>query len=209
MRPAEEPAGEGLDERRLAPTWLEQFRSWAAAIEQAGVAEPQAMVLATAATDGQPSARSVLLKGVGEGGFEFFTNLESRKGSELAANPLASLVFPWYELRRQVIVIGAVEPVGEERADEYFATRPHGSKLGALASRQSSVIPSREPLEHELAELERRYPPGSEVPRPAHWSGFRLVPESVEFWQGRRDRLHDRLRYHRTGERWAVERLSP
>ncbi len=204
-----EQAQEGLDEQQLAPTWLEQFRSWAEAIERAAAPEPQAMVLATAAPDGQPSARSVLLKGVDERGFEFFTNVESRKGRELAANPLASLVFPWYALRRQVIVIGAVEPVGAERADAYFASRAYGSQLGALASRQSSVIPSREPLERERAALERRYPPGSGVPRPAYWRGIRLVPDSVEFWQGRRDRLHDRLRYRRSGTGWVLERLSP
>jgi len=152
----------------------------------------------------------VLLKGVDERGFEFFTNLDSRKGRELAANPQASLLFPWYPLRRQVIVTGAVVAVSVERADEYFASRAHRSQLGALASRQSSVIADRGVLERALAELEQRYPPQEPVPRPERWSGFRVEPETVEFWQGRRDRLHDRLRFRRepAGE-WVVERLSP
>lgn len=209
MAAAGEQDEQGLDEAQLASSWLEQFRAWAHAVEQAALPEPHAMVLASAGADGQPSARSVLLKGVDERGFELFTNLESRKGVELAANPRASLLFPWYALRRQVIVIGSVEPVSEQRADEYFASRAHGSRLGALASRQSRVIASRAPLEQARAELQRRYPPGSEVPRPAYWGGLRVVPHSVEFWQGRRDRLHDRLRYRRDGERWIVERLSP
>ncbi|HEY0516553.1 MAG TPA: pyridoxamine 5'-phosphate oxidase [Solirubrobacteraceae bacterium] len=205
----DDPGEHGLEERDLAPSWLEQFEAWWRDVEAAGVPEPQAMVLGTVGADGQPSARSVLLKGVDERGFEFFTNLQSRKGGELAANPRASLVFPWYALRRQVTVAGTVTAVEQQRADEYFASRAYGSKLGALVSRQSSVISSREPLERERAELERRYPPGADVPRPAHWGGFRLVPSEVEFWQGRRDRLHDRLRYRRSGERWVLERLSP
>jgi pyridoxamine 5'-phosphate oxidase len=204
-----EGAEQGLDEHELAPSWLEQFLAWAREIEAAGVPEPEAMVLATADADGRPSARTVLLKGVDERGFEFFTNLQSRKGRELAANPRASLVFPWYQLRRQVVVVGTVERVEEQRADAYFASRAYGSRLGALASRQSTVIPSREPLERARAELERRYPPGAEVPRPGHWGGLRLAPETVEFWQGRRDRLHDRLRFRRAEAGWTVERLSP
>jgi pyridoxamine 5'-phosphate oxidase len=203
-------AGEqGLDEGDLAPDWLEQFERWAREVELAGIPEPQAMVLGTVGDGGQPSARTVLLKGVDQRGFEFFTNLGSRKGRELAQNPRASLLFPWYALRRQVIVIGAVVAVEPERADAYFASRAYRSQLGALASNQSSVIPSRLLLEQELAALEQRYPPDSEVPRPAHWSGFRLDPQTVEFWQGRRDRLHDRLRFRRAGGSWEVERLSP
>ena len=198
-----------LLERDLAASWLEQFRDWAAQVEAAGVPEPQAMVLASAGPDGQPSGRTVLLKGVDERGFEFFTNLDSRKGGELAGNPRASLVFPWYALRRQVIVVGGVEAVDEQRADEYFASRAYGSQLGALASRQSEVIASRELLERAREELERRHPPGSGVPRPERWGGLRVVPETVEFWQGRRDRLHDRLRFRRAGSGWTVERLSP
>jgi pyridoxamine 5'-phosphate oxidase len=171
--------------------------------------EPQAMVLATADGDGQPSARTVLLKGFDEHGFEFFTNLDSRKGRELAVNPRASLVFPWYSLRRQVVVVGSVSALEDERADAYFASRPYGSRVSALASEQSSVIPSRAALEEQRAELERRYPSAGEVPRPPRWSGFRVAPETVEFWQGRRDRLHDRLRFRRSGELWSVERLAP
>jgi pyridoxamine 5'-phosphate oxidase len=200
---------QGLSEDELASGWLEQFARWAGETAAAGVPEPDAMVLATCAADGQPSARTVLLKGVDERGFEFFTNLGSRKGQELQANPRASLAFPWYALRRQVIVVGAVSLVEAERADAYFASRPYRSELGALASRQSTVIPSRRVLEQELEALEQRYPDGSDVPRPAHWSGFRLAPETVEFWQGRRDRLHDRLRFRREGGTWLVERLSP
>jgi pyridoxamine 5'-phosphate oxidase len=199
----------GLEERDLAPDWLAQFEGWFEEAAAAGIHEPQAMVLATAGEDRQPSARTVLLKGFDTSGFEFFTNVESRKGRELAVNPRASLVFPWYALRRQVVVVGSVVPVEDRRVDEYFASRPYGSRLSALASRQSSVIPSRAALVQERAELERRYPADGEVPRPAEWGGYRLEPQTVEFWQGRRDRLHDRLRFRRTGELWTVERLSP
>jgi len=199
----------GLDERELAASWLEQFERWQAEFATAGAHEPTAMVLATAAADGQPSARTVLLKGVDERGFEFFTNLDSRKGRELAENPRASLVFPWYELQRQVIVVGAVEAVDATRADAYFASRPYGSRIGALASRQSSVIADRGVLERAQAELEAAHPPGGPVPRPERWGGFRVLPASVEFWQGRANRLHDRLRFRREASAWVVERLSP
>jgi pyridoxamine 5'-phosphate oxidase len=198
-----------LDESELAANWLEQFERWQAEFAAAGAHEATAMVLATAAAGGQPSARTVLLKGVGERGFEFFTNLDSRKGTELAGNPRASLLFPWYELQRQVVVVGAVEPVEEARADAYFASRPYGSRIGGSASRQSTVIEGREVLERAQAELEARYPPPGPVPRPARWSGFRVVPETVEFWQGRANRLHDRLRFRRQDGGWVVERLSP
>jgi pyridoxamine 5'-phosphate oxidase len=205
-----DPDERTLDERDLAPDWLAQFQSWQADVDAAGLVEPEAMVLATADATGQPSARTVLLKGLDERGFEFFTNLDSRKGSELAVNPRASLLFPWYPLRRQVIVVGGVVPVEAERADEYFASRAYRSRLGALASSQSSVIADRGVLERALGELEERYGPEGPVPRPERWSGFRVEPESVEFWQGRRDRLHDRLRFRRdaTGG-WRVERLAP
>lgn len=205
-----DPGEAALDERDLAGDWLTQFRAWREDLDAAGPAEPDAMVLASADPSGQPSARTVLLKGLDERGFEFFTNLDSRKGRELDANPRASLVFPWYVLRRQVIVVGGVVALGGERADAYFASRAYRSRLGALASRQSSVIADRGVLERSLAEAEQRYPPDGPVPRPERWGGFRVEPESVEFWQGRRDRLHDRLRFRRgeAGE-WVVERLSP
>ncbi len=198
-----------LNESDLASGWLEQFESWRAEPGVDELAEPDAMVLATADASGRPSARTVLLKGVDARGFEFFTNRGSRKGTELAENPRASLLFPWYPLRRQVVVVGSVESVSAERADEYFASRAYRSRLGALVSRQSSVIADRGVLERALAEAQERYPPEGPVPRPEIWSGFRLAPESVEFWQGRRDRLHDRLRYRREGEDWLIERLSP
>ncbi len=199
-----------LTEGDLAGDWLTQFQRWLEDRAEASMAEPDGMVLATADASGQPSARSVLLKGVDARGFEFFTNLDSRKGRELAENPRASLVFPWYALRRQVIVVVDVVQVGAERADRYFASRAYRSRLGALASRQSSVIDGREPLERAMAELEERYPADGPVPRPERWSGFRVEPHTVEFWQGRRDRLHDRLRFRRTDDGdWVVERLSP
>jgi pyridoxamine 5'-phosphate oxidase len=200
----------GLEEQDLAPTWLAQFSAWQSMIRAAGLEEPDAMVLATAAGDGRPSARTVLLKGADERGFVFFTNLDSRKGRELAENPNASLVFPWYRLGRQVIVVGAVAGVSEAEADSYFASRPYGSRIGALTSRQSEVIGARAELEARRAELEELYPPDGEVPRPPRWSGFRVDPETVEVWQRREHRLHDRLRYRRLArEEWVVERLSP
>jgi|SRR5947209_8359433 len=200
-----------LDESELAATWLAQFERWLDDAINAALPEPNAMVMATADAAGHPSARTVLLKVVDERGFILYTNLESRKGREVAANPWAALVFPWPALHRQVVVTGAVEHVGESEADEYFAERPHGSQLGALASPQSQVIASRAVLDHARAQLERRYPPGSRVPRPHHWGGLRVVPDSVEFWQGRADRLHDRLRFRRAGDgvSWVVERLAP
>jgi pyridoxamine 5'-phosphate oxidase len=200
---------ESLDERDLAGSWLEQFELWLVDASAAGLPEPNAMVLGTADERGRPSARTVLLKGSDARGLVFFTNLESRKGREIAANPWASLVFPWFAVRRQVVVVGAVSPIDRESSDEYFASRAYGSRIGAHASRQSSVISGRQVLERSREEAELRYPPDGEVPRPEGWGGFRVAPASVEFWQGRPDRLHDRLRYRREGERWVIERLSP
>ena len=205
----------GLAEQDLAADPITQFRRWLADAVAAGLTEPNAMVLGTVGADGRPSARTVLLKGVDEGvdpgvdqaGFVFFTSYASRKGRELDAGPAASLLFPWYDLERQVAVLGAVRRVDRAQTQEYFRSRPRGSQLGAWASRQSSVISGREVLEDRYAELAARWP--GEVPVPDFWGGFRLVPESVEFWQGRPSRLHDRLRYVRADQRWQVERVSP
>jgi pyridoxamine 5'-phosphate oxidase len=196
--------GPALDEASLAPTWLEQFERWFA--EARGLRERNAMVLATASADGAPSARSVLLKAVDQHGFVFFTNLRSRKGQDLAANPRAALVFPWVTLQRQVIVTGRAELLPDADNDAYFASRPLGSQLSAAVSPQSAVIASRAELE---AARERLAAGGGAVPRPPHWGGVRVVPDAVEFWQGRPERLHDRLRFRRDGGRWTVERLAP
>jgi pyridoxamine 5'-phosphate oxidase len=191
----------------LAPDWVGQFARWFAQAAAAGLAEPNAMVLATADAGGRPSARTVLLKGYDQRGFTFFTNYDSRKGGELAANPYASLVFPWLAMHRQVVACGTVSRVDRAETEAYFATRPRGSQLGAWASPQSTVIAGRPVLEEALAEAARRFP--DRVPPPPHWGGFRLAPHSVEYWQGRTDRLHDRLRYRHTGQGWIVERLAP
>ena len=200
-----------MDESDLAADWLTQFRLWLAEAEAAEVPEPTAMVLATAAPEGAPSARNVLLKGVDERGFAFFTNYESRKASELDANPRAALLFHWWEpVHRQVMVEGTVERLSAEESDAYFAARPHASRLGALASPQSSVIASRKELEQRFAELAEVYPEGTEPPRPDWWGGYRVAPHAVEFWQGRADRLHDRLRLRRDDRGdWKLERLAP
>src|SRR3954466_2248914 len=197
----------GLREEDLAATWLRQFERWLADAVAAGMTEPNAMVLATADARCRPSARTVLLKAVDEQGFVLFSNRESRKGREAAANPRAALLFPWHDLQRQVIVEGAIEPLTPAEDDAYFATRPHGSQLGALASPQSQVVPGRDALERAFAEAAERHP--GAVPRPPHWGGLRVRPDAVEFWQGRPDRLHDRLRFRHTGDGWIVERLAP
>ena len=201
----------GLAEADLAATWPEQFDRWLA--DAAVLPEPNAVVLATASADAVPSARTVLLKDVDERGFVVFTNLTSRKGREAAANPVASLVFPWHELERQVLVTGRVEQVSPAETAAYFSSRPRGSQIGAWVSHQSAVLPGREVLEQRQAELERRFE-GGPVPVPDFWGGLRVVPDTVEFWQGRPSRLHDRLRFRRDASGtedagWLVERLSP
>ncbi|MFD3998843.1 pyridoxamine 5'-phosphate oxidase [Streptomyces sp. NPDC058583] len=219
----------------LAPEPIAQFTRWfKETAENPAIHEPNAMIVSTATPDGRPSSRTVLLKHYDQAGFVFFTNYDSRKGAELAANPYASLLFPWHPLARQVIVTGRAERVGRDETVAYFRTRPHGSQLGAWASRQSSVIESRAELLARYGALAARYPGDTQVPVPPEWGGIRVVPDAVEFWQGHENRLHDRLRYVReggadgsggsggsvgsagsdgsggsAGETWRVERLAP
>ncbi|MFJ3232344.1 pyridoxamine 5'-phosphate oxidase [Streptomyces sp. NPDC086787] len=204
---------EGFAESDLAAHPMDQFTHWfeQAARAAAGgtVYEPNAMILSTADTDGRPSSRTVLMKRYDTRGFVFFTNYDSRKGRDLAVNPRVSLLFPWQAIARQVIVTGTAHRTGRDETAAYFRSRPHGSQLGAWASAQSTVT-SRADLDAAYADLHDRYPEGEQVPVPPHWGGFRVEPETVEFWQGRENRLHDRLRYTAEPDgSWRVERLSP
>ena len=197
-----------LNETEIDPDPLKQFEKWYADVLAAGVPEADAMTLATATNDGTPDARIVLLKSFDDRGFVFFTNYRSRKAEELDNNEKACLLFYWLPVKRQVRIEGSVEKVSEEESDDYFHTRPWGSKLGAWASDQSTVIASREDLEKRFAELELEF--ADNVPRPSHWGGYRVKPAAIEFWQGRENRLHDRIRYRLQDDKsWLIERLAP
>jgi pyridoxamine 5'-phosphate oxidase len=200
-------ARESLSERDVAPDPITQFEKWFAQALGAGMIEPNAMTLATSTRDGHPSARIVLLKSVDAKGFVFYTDYRSRKGAELEANPNVALCFWWGELQRQVRITGTVARASREESEAYYRTRPHGSRIGAWASHQSAPLSSREPLESEVKRLEEKYP--DDVPLPPHWGGFRVTPDSIEFWQGRPSRLHDRIVYTRSGNAWTIGRLSP
>lgn len=186
-----------------------QFREWFDKADTSNeIVEAGAMTIATATSNGIPSARIVLLRNV-DSGFVFFSNYASRKGGELQANPYAALVFHWAPLERQIRIEGRVSRISDEESDAYFSTRPYRSRLGALISKQSTVIKNAQALRDQLADLELQYPEGTPVPRPTNWGGYRVTPDVVEFWQGRRSRLHDRLRYRHENERWVLERLAP
>jgi len=207
----EEYSRAGLTEADLAPDPTTMFRRWMAEAMEAGLHEPNAMVVSTATPDGRPSSRMVLLKGHDEQGFVFFTNTGSRKGQELTANPACALLFPWHPLERQVRIDGTATPLDADAVAAYFARRPRRSRLGAWASHQSRPVAGREELAAAYDEAERRFPEseGAEVPVPEEWGGYLVVPESVEFWQGRPGRMHDRLVYQREGDGWVVVRLAP
>jgi pyridoxamine 5'-phosphate oxidase len=200
---------ENLNEEEIDKNPFIQFKVWFNQSVAAQLPEPNAMTLATCTPDGKPSARMVLLKDIDERGFVLFTNYKSQKGQEISVNPHAALVFWWAELERQVRIVGTVEKISSAQSDSYFEVRPPFSRLGAWASNQSEVISSRDVLEAQLIEFQRQYE-NQEVPRPPHWGGFRVIPQEIEFWQGRSSRLHDRLRYTLVDNgSWKIERLSP
>ncbi len=198
----------GLDKADISPNPIEQFRVWFEAALAAGVPEPNAMHVSTVTADGRPNGRIVLIKDVSEAGFVFYTNYESRKGNELTEHPFAALTFFYPELERQIRIEGRVEKVSADESDAYFNSRPRGSQIGAWVSNQSRIIENRDVLENRQRELEGQFN-GGPIPRPAHWGGLRVVPDALEFWQGRPSRLHDRIRYQKQGNDWLIERLSP
>lgn len=199
-----------FDESTALADPFSQFAQWLKQAEAEDIFEPNAMVLGTIDPDGSPSSRTVLLKGLDHEAFEFVTNYLSRKGRAISAHPEVTMLFPWYSLKRQVIITGRAEVTSAAVSDKYWNVRPHGAQLASAASAQSEVIESRELLDARLAELEARYPEGTPVPRPEHWGGVRVVPETIEFWQGRSMRFHDRLRYVKDADgSWKIQRLQP
>ena len=203
-----EYAAHGVDRHELHADPLVQFKAWFEQAKVAGVVEPNAMVLSTLDLEQGPTSRTVLLKAADERGYSFFTNYLSRKSQHLARDPRVALLFPWFSLERQIHITGRVVRTSEEESLAYFARRPYGSQLGALASDQSALIPDRKHLEERLAELKARHPEG-QVPKPEHWGGYRVIPETYEFWQGRTNRLHDRFLYTSSGQGWEIRRLAP
>lgn len=207
LPPGDSPRA-SLDASTFAPDPIEQFRRWFDAAREAGLPQPEAMALATATAGGRPSVRMVLLKGVDARGFRFFTHYDSRKGREIAANPRVALVLHWEPLGRQVRIEGVATEIPAQESTEYFLTRPEGSRFAAAASPQSRPIASHADLEARVMRLRELHPHG-DVPRPERWGGYRVAPDSIEFWQQGRDRLHDRLRYEKRGDLWTIERLAP
>jgi pyridoxamine 5'-phosphate oxidase len=203
-----EYGGRDLDPAHVAPDPVEQFRTWFQEAREAGIFEPEAMTVSTVGADARPTSRYVLLRGLDERGFAFYTNYQSAKGRELTARPHAALTFGWLPMHRSVRIEGGVERLPEQESDAYFASRPRAAQISAWASPQSTIIAGREALDRAVVEVEARFA-GHEVSRPPHWGGFVVAPERVEFWQGRSGRLHDRLRYERDGDGWRIERLAP
>jgi pyridoxamine 5'-phosphate oxidase len=204
-----DPDPEAMSAGLLDGDPMAQFAQWLAEAQGRGIPEPTAMLLATVSAQGRPRARTVLLKDHSQAGFTFYTNRTSRKGRDLSAHPMATVVFPWYAMGRQVTAEGSVQMMSQAASEPYFRSRPRGSQIGAWASRQSQVISSRAELELRVAELEQRWPAPGDIPMPDFWGGYLLVPGTVEFWQSGAYRLHDRLRYRRDGAGWLIERLSP